>query len=724
MIDEAHNVADRGASSQRAALAQLLASRSDTLIMLSATPHDGRAKSFASLMNMLDPTAISDTENYVKEDFNNKGLVVRRFKKDIRDQVDTAFKERTVHCLKHQATTEEEAAYDALLTIRFTYKGKFDPDKEGHLIRIGLQKALFSSPQACHISVDERIKKLKVLPDINPDVKTEIDGLESFKCALRNIKLGSWSKYKQFLGLINGKDFDWDKNDTEDRLVIFSERLETLRFLEEQLKQDLKLRDDQITQLHGGMSDIDQQEIVENFGKPETKLRVLLCSDVASEGINLHYLSHRLIHFDLPWSLMVFQQRNGRIDRYGQTKDPHIYYLITESVNDTIRGDTRILEILQQKDEQAYKNIGDPATFMKVHDTEREEQLTENAMAEGLSAEDFDRKYQADESNEGDELLALFFNGDEQQVTDVNELPIAENFSIYEDDYRFVKASFEFLNRQKRVVDVSFNDKNQTIAIIAPDDLKDRFRFLPSEIWPDNGGFVLTADVKSYQKEIARSRNDEHAWPKQHYLWRKHPVIEWLQERMLSNTGRHEALVVGLNSDIAHDEAIFLVSALIPNRKANPVIWSWYAVHCKGDQVERIEPLEKTLKHFNLGQVPRPNTAKPVNMDSLNGLRLPVIRDVKKEVLKEREAFEAETQPRLQEQLAELAKLRGNQVKQLELRLSDSRQEEKFKESKRNKDMKRIDEIFSDYQRWVEDTMQTEPMPYIQLIAVIARTQG
>ena len=124
----------------------------------------------------------------------------------------------------------------------------------------------------------------------------------------------------------------------------------------------------QVESLHGGMSDVEQQRVVEDFGNTQRPVRLLLCSDVASEGINLHYQCHRLIHFDMPWSLMVFQQRNGRVDRYGQTATSQIVYLVTESANPTIRGDTRILEVLMAKDEQAYRNIGDPSVFMDVHD--------------------------------------------------------------------------------------------------------------------------------------------------------------------------------------------------------------------------------------------------------------------------------------------------------------------------------------------------------------------
>ena len=64
------------------------------MILLSATPHDGSARSFASLMSLLDPTAISDPDDYTPEDYQHKGLVVRRFKKDIRDQVSEDFQER------------------------------------------------------------------------------------------------------------------------------------------------------------------------------------------------------------------------------------------------------------------------------------------------------------------------------------------------------------------------------------------------------------------------------------------------------------------------------------------------------------------------------------------------------------------------------------------------------------------------------------------------------
>ena len=375
VIDECHNVAARAGEqgvSGRARLARLLATRSDTMILLSATPHDGSARSFASLMSLLDPTAISDPDDYSPEDFRHKGLVVRRFKKDIRDQVSSEFQERSTHCLHKSASPAEESAYRALLEVRFTQNGKHNAGKAQQLQRVGMQKGLFSSPAAAADSVNKRITLLSAKSDISGDERTEIEGLTELGLALQAIGPAEFSKYQRFLAELRSDSFAWQPDAPADRLVVFSERIETLRWLNAQLTLDLKLRPKQIEVLHGQMTDKEQQDLVDAFGRLDNPLRILLCSDVASEGLNLHYFCHRLVHFDLPWSLMVFQQRNGRVDRYGQKQPPQIVYLFTESTVDGIRGDLRILEILQAKDDQAYKNLGDPSAFLNVYDADKE----------------------------------------------------------------------------------------------------------------------------------------------------------------------------------------------------------------------------------------------------------------------------------------------------------------------------------------------------------------
>lgn len=730
VIDEAHNVAERGSSSQRAKLAQLLAGRSDTLIMLSATPHDGKARSFASLMNMLDPTAISDPDDYAKEDFRDKGLVIRRFKKDIRDQVQQEFKERVVNDIYLDASLEEEAAYQALLDVPFTYRGEHNAERNGQLVRIGLQKSIFSSPAAARVSVEQRIKKLENKDQTSEDEQLEIQALQSLLRALRSVDAAHFNKYQELLKLLNSKDFGWKKTNTEDRLVIFSERIETINWLHSQMMSDLKLKEDAIQILHGGMSDIEQQEIVEAFGKPESRLRVLLCSDVASEGINLHYLSHRLVHFDLPWSLMVFQQRNGRVDRYGQTETPVITYLINRSDNPTVKGDLRILEILKEKDEQAYKNIGDPATFMKVHDPEAEERLTEEAMASGTSAEAFDAQYQADDSNEGDDLLALFLNPEAAQPKTEAQAQqhIAERYSLFPSDYEFARQALEAINRERRQVSFTANNERQTLTLTPPDDLNYRFRFLPQEIQPENGSLVLTADKARFEDEIRRSRQDENAWPKLHYLWPQHPAIQWLEDKLLAQVARHSAPVLALpdtpqvNAALQPGDAVFLVSGLIPNRKAHPVIWQWFAIQCRGGAVTEVQKAEDWLQQLQLDNK-LPNRAQPTDITALEVLRQPVIDTAKAQMAQHQADYTAATQPELDQQLAKLKALKGRQVEQLELQLSRSAQAEHFKTARREERLGRIDKVFDDYQTWVQDTLSIEPVPYIQIIAVFTRVE-
>jgi superfamily II DNA/RNA helicase len=253
-----------------------------------------------------------------------------------------------------------------------------------------MQKAMFSSPYAALDSAVSRIALLQAKQGITEDEQLEVSALNEFIVALDAIDASSFSKFQRLTALLNCSEFGWHQSDPEDRLVIFSERIESLRWLQDALPKVTGLKPANFELLHGGMTDTEQQDIVERFGRRDDPMRVLLCSDVASEGLNLHYFCHRLVHFDLPWSLMVFQQRNGRVDRYGQTRQPRIVYLYTETTIERIKGDMRILEILQTKDEQANKNLGDPASFLHVYDPEKEAEKVAEIMAEGTSPEQFE----------------------------------------------------------------------------------------------------------------------------------------------------------------------------------------------------------------------------------------------------------------------------------------------------------------------------------------------
>ena len=205
---------------------------------------------------------------------------------------------------------------------------------QGQLFKTSLEKSLFSSPAACIKSIDARFNKLRKKYSDN-EIK-DIRALEELKSALENITPSDFSRYQQLLTLLKDKEYGWT-GATDDRVVIFTERIETMKYLAARLREDLKMPANAIQEISGAMSDAEQQTIVENFGREEAPVRVLVASDVASEGLNLHYLSHRMIHFDIPWSLMVFQQRNGRIDRYGQQKRPDIRYMMIESNNPRIK---------------------------------------------------------------------------------------------------------------------------------------------------------------------------------------------------------------------------------------------------------------------------------------------------------------------------------------------------------------------------------------------------
>jgi len=712
VIDEAHNVAFRsGQGSLRARLAKLISTRSDTLIMASATPHDGRADSFASLMNMLDPTAIADPLHYGPEDV--KGLFLRRFKKDIQDQVQDAFRKRVVSRIITQASIEEEAVFDILTGTEFKVLNTHRRNGQ-HLVTTILEKSLFSSPAACLQTIDTRVKTLSEIK--NDDVNNDLAGLSKIKKAAGKIVLKSFSKYQKLVGMLLDKNnvFFLDPAAADDRIVIFTERIQTLKLLKEQLPNDLKVSPEMILTLRGDMADVDQQEAVDRFGASNNEIRILIATDVASEGINLHHTSHRLIHFDIPWSLMTFQQRNGRIDRYGQTRTPQIAYLTTESLNEKIRGDLRILDILIKKDEQAAENIGDPSSFLSEEQLLDPEEAVLAAVDEGKTADEFEKGFKLEPVD-----LVQVLQGGAPKSSEKENRKVLERVrnlpNLYTDEADFFLEALRagFGNKLQLTAD----KKNKTWSITAPDELKYRFRYLPREIWPENGVFTLTLNKELLKDELVRSRSEEGHWPEVTLLWEQHPVVKWLSDKVQGIFGRHEAPVVLLENTIKNGTHYFVLSGTIPNLRGQPYISNWFAVETDNSSVQRLTTLEEFFKLVPFDRERFPNTQKYSDLTHIKSLLAEAVEKGRSHMHSIREKMNNSVTAKLRLFENELQGLKERKTAFLEEKYSGKELNRKDQE-KRDSERRSIDRIFESHHAWVKQTLQTEDEPYIKVAAV------
>ena len=176
--------------------------------------------------------------------------------------------------------------------------------------------------------------------------------------------LASWA----LTNLSNGKAWN------DRRLVIFTEFEDTRRWLQNKLKEELEELgdvDEAIFHFSGTTSQDRREELKAAFNAPpdQTKLRILICTDAAREGINLQMRCHDLVHFDLPWNPSRLEQRNGRIDRKLQPS-PEVtcrYFLYKQRPMDIV------LEALVRKTEQIRLELG---SLGKVIEDRIEDKLT------------------------------------------------------------------------------------------------------------------------------------------------------------------------------------------------------------------------------------------------------------------------------------------------------------------------------------------------------------
>ena len=373
VVDEAHNVAPATAThyaveSQRTSLIRRIAPHFEHRIFLSATPHNGYQESFTSLLELLDDQRFA--RNIMPDEKQLQRVMVRRMKTDLVDaEGKPIYPKREIKALEVDYSAEEKEAHELLKR----YNESLSKHSGGRhqfarqFVLTLLKKRLFSSPRAFAITLDkhrdalsthkrkpdaldERILRkaiAKVEEDSSDDQQIEesiSNGVAEATASAITLapeqqglldELLSWattakgkpdSRAKAILNWLdtnirpNGK---WG----DARVILFTEYRATHTWLFEILTTH-GYGGDRLMQLHGSLDREERDEITAAFqAAPNlSRVRILLATDAASEGIDLQNHCNFLIHVEIPWNPNVMEQRNGRIDRHGQKKPPMIWH--------------------------------------------------------------------------------------------------------------------------------------------------------------------------------------------------------------------------------------------------------------------------------------------------------------------------------------------------------------------------------------------------------------
>ncbi len=465
-----------------------------------------------------------------------------------------------------------------------------------------------------------------------------------------------------------------------------------------------------IQEISGAMSDKDQQERVEAFGREESPIRVLVASDVASEGLNLHYLSHRMIHFDIPWSLMVFQQRNGRIDRYGQKNRPDIRYMLIQSKNKRIRGDMRIIEILINKEEQALKNIGDPAFLLGRFSIEDEELVVANAIEDGA-----DEKAFADELDRGEQEFDPFEALMAASSEDSSPVQVKTDETLFT-DIEYLSQAFSYLNQSESHPVEHLREVSGLDVKITPDMRRRLKALLPEEAMPQ-GDYIRLSDDKDFcMKEMERSMQNsmaETAWPKVQYLWKLHPLFTWVNDKAGLLFGRGQAPVIALPKPMKPEETIFIVAGSIPNKRSTPLVDEWFGLLYEQNTFIKSLSMNEVLKKTGLrsNNIPNDNSLSRESVAAASALLPDVVKHAGEVMQDYYNRYEERMTPLLDEEVDKLAALEEKH-KDYQLSLFES-------ERKRSEQERMVDELFDKFTNWVTDTLTIQNNPYIRVVAVL-----
>lgn len=616
IIDEAHNVAGASVPERHLSyrLARLLARRTDSMLLTTATPHNGKRETFGRLISLLDPSAIPDPDlrEYTAEDI--RGFFFMRFKEDVREDAGENLTDRLLAPISEttvEATAEEEKVYEILAEFRqAATEGKRTDGawRNQSLLQYGIYKQFLSSPESCRRTVQKRIAAVPASDAGSP----ELPYLKRIVSSLANMAIRDSSRYQLLKRQL--KTIGWDGSPASPRVLVFTEYRETQDALAAALAEDFKLNytskfEDQPRQalatIHGSCPDVYLMKTVEAFGTGSSAMRMLLATDVASEGINLHHECHNIIHYDLPWSIITLIQRNGRIDRFGQTEKPVLRYLMVSTRQGFLKGDEAIFERLIEKVEEINQSTRAGETVLKLYDPEAEERYIAEAGILPGNTNVLERPATT-AANEASDLEALLNQANPARHEDFlkfllgetgqSPAPVAQPakagaqtwLRLYEDK-QFLLEGYRYLAEQNPDY-LPIEPSGKLLLLTAPKDLRRRLGVadergdvifgataIPSEAWPEDNQFRLTDDPEQVNLAIKAARNTSGYWSKEMLCTDQHPILQWITERMLMLIQRGECPLV-FSRMLEPGELCFCFIGQVISRGGAPLVVDAHAI--------------------------------------------------------------------------------------------------------------------------------------------------
>jgi SNF2 family DNA or RNA helicase len=712
VIDECHTIANE--KSQRGDLAQFLSKKCESLIMTSATPHNGKKESFANLISMIEPIAIPKSGDYTKNEV--EPYYVRRFKNDIlQDTIRANFKEREIIRLSSPLSQAETDFLSYQQELKFqAIKASTDGKKnEDFLFSVGIFKAFLSSPKAAIATLMNRIETVssKTSSGQYDDDKNVLTKLKVLADAVINNNSDSkYNKLKETLLSLN-----WSGKKSNDRYVIFAERIDTLKYLHERLSADFNLDEETIKMFHGGLTDIEQQEIVEDFGKEDSKVRLLLSSDAGSQGVNLHFFCNRMFNYDIPWSLITLEQRNGRIDRYGQKHTPYIYYLIAESDDKAIKTDLHIIERLTEKEKVVYSTLGDAGSVMKLYDPKKEAQRVED----GIYSQDVSY-LEVEIKEEEFDFSTLFENESEKTESVITDAPYEDQLSIYQDEQSFYTDLFEQLISNNLVHrNEVLISQDGYLEIENTDELNQVLYDMPRESKPtSNSLFKLTLDKKLVQQSIEDARKTTGKWAEFQILYELHPVVKFFMTKLEASVHKDSALVAKTHN-VPSKTAWYVFNGHVSNNLGHPVLSEFLVIGLKWDGTIVSNPLKLSqfIQDFKLRERLHTENIDESALQKLSQLLGNAIDTAHDFMNTEQNELISAMKEKLSEYDSKLQDWQVTAQQQLDIDFSDASQtgySSRMKKAKENE----ISTIVNESSQYIKDMTSLQGKPYLKVLAV------